>query len=245
MSGRTPDHDPETGLPIGPRVDPLPIRSPERVTLRGRYVELSPLNPQQHGDALWDGIRGPTNDRLWRYLPDGPFPDRTSFDANLEFRARSESLAYFAILDGVTEHALGWAALMRIEPTQRCIEVGSILYSPALQRTRGATEAMYLLARYVFEDLGYRRYEWKCDSLNAPSRAAARRLGFTFEGIFREHMIVKNRSRDTAWFSMLDVEWPSRRAGFEGWLDPSNFDAQGRQRGSLSELSTDPQPTPG
>ncbi len=123
---------------------------------------------------------------------------------------------------------------MRIEPEHRVIEVGNILYTRALQRTRGATEAMYLLARHVFEELGYRRYEWKCDALNEASRRAALRLGFTFEGVFRQHMIVKGRNRDTAWFSMLDCEWPVRKAAFERWLDPSNFDADGRQRSKLS-----------
>jgi RimJ/RimL family protein N-acetyltransferase len=128
------------------------------------------------------------------------------------------------------------AALMRIEPEHPVIEVGSILYTPALQRTRGATETMYLLARHVFEELGYRRYEWKCNALNEASRRAALRLGLTFEGIFRQHMIVKGRRRDTAWFSMLDCEWPVRKAGFERWLDPSNFDANGQQKSSLSVL---------
>jgi hypothetical protein len=125
---------------------------------------------------------------------------------------------------------------MRIEPEHRVIEVGSILYTPRLQRTIGATEAMYLMARHVFEDLGYRRYEWKCNALNSPSRSAALRLGFTFEGIFRQHMIVKGRNRDTAWFSMLDSEWPRRKIAFERWLDPSNFDASGRQKISLSAM---------
>jgi RimJ/RimL family protein N-acetyltransferase len=126
---------------------------------------------------------------------------------------------------------------MRIEPAHRVIEVGSILLTPRLQRTVGATEAMYLMARHVFEDLGYRRYEWKCNAQNEPSRRAAERLGFIFEGVFRQHMIVKGRNRDTAWFSMLDSEWPTRKAAFERWLDPSNFDAQGRQKTSLSELN--------
>jgi RimJ/RimL family protein N-acetyltransferase len=126
---------------------------------------------------------------------------------------------------------------MRIEPAHRVIEVGSILFTSRLQRTVGATEAMYLMARHVFEDLGYRRYEWKCNALNAPSRRAALRLGFTFEGIFRQHMLVKGRNRDTAWFSMIDSEWPQRKASFERWLDPSNFDAQGRQKVSLSAIN--------
>jgi RimJ/RimL family protein N-acetyltransferase len=124
-------------------------------------------------------------------------------------------------------------------PKDRCIEVGAILFSPALQRTRGATEAMYLMARHVFEDLGYRRYEWKCNALNQPSRRAALRLGFTFEGIFRQHMIIKGRNRDTAWFSMLDREWPARKAAFERWLDPTNFDPQGRQKSALSLLNSE------
>ena len=125
---------------------------------------------------------------------------------------------------------------MRIEPAHRVIEVGSILYTPVFQRTTGATEAMYLMARHVFEDLGYRRYEWKCDALNLPSRRAALRLGFTFEGIFRQHMIVKGRNQDTAWYSMIDTEWPSRKARFEQWLDPGNFDANGHQKVALEAL---------
>ncbi len=137
---------------------------------------------------------------------------------------------FFAILDRASGAAVGYAAYMRIEPVHRVIEVGSILYTPQLQRTPLATEAMYLMARHVFEDLGYRRYEWKCNALNAPSRRAALRFGFTFEGIFRQHMIVKGRNRDTAWFSMLDSEWPARKANFERWLDPSNFGPDGRQK---------------
>ena len=152
-------------------------------------------------------------------------------------RARSEDPLFFAMLEKSSGDAVGYAAFMRIEPAHRVIEVGSILFTPRLQRTVGATEAMYLMARYVFEDLGYRRYEWKCNALNAPSRRAALRLGFTFEGIFRQHMIVKGRNRDTAWFSMLDSEWPKRKAAFERWLDPANFDANGRQRVSLSALN--------
>jgi RimJ/RimL family protein N-acetyltransferase len=140
---------------------------------------------------------------------------------------------FFAILDNHTGVAVGFASYMRIEPVHKVIEVGSILYTPALQRTAGATEAMYLMAKHVFEDLGYRRYEWKCNALNTPSRTAALRLGFSFEGIFRQHMIVKGENRDTAWFSMLDSEWPARREAFENWLDPSNFDAEGRQKTPL------------
>ncbi len=141
---------------------------------------------------------------------------------------------FYAIVDRRNGLAVGRAALMRIDPRNRVVEVGNIMYSPALQRTRGATEAMYLLARYVFEDLGYRRYEWKCNALNEPSQRAALRLGFSFEGIFRQHMIVKGRNRDTAWFSMLDSEWPARKREFERWLDKTNFDSQGIQKTSLN-----------
>lgn len=202
--------------------------TPQRTTLTGRYVTLVPLDPETHTESLWQNSQDPT---LWTYLFDGPFADRESFRANLEAKSGTADPLFFAILqDG---RAKGYASYMRIEPKHRVIEVGSILYTTPFQRTRGATEAMYLMARHVFEDLGYRRYEWKCHSLNESSRRAAERLGFTFEGIFRQHMIVKGRNRDTAWYSMLDTEWPDRKARFERWLAPSNFDEQGRQRTKL------------
>jgi RimJ/RimL family protein N-acetyltransferase len=174
---------------------------------------------------------------LWLYLFEGPFPRRADFDSHLKRAAASEDPLFFAILDRASGTAVGYAAYMRIEPAHRVIEVGSILYTSQLQRTPLATEAMYVTARHVFEDLGYRRYEWKCNALNAPSRGAALRFGFTFEGIFRQHMIVKGRNRDTAWFSMLDSEWPARKASFERWLDPSNFGPDGRQKVALSVLN--------
>ena len=167
----------------------------------------------------------------------GPFLDRSTFDPWLQERAALDDPFTYAIADATSGVALGLAALMRVDPPNRVIEVGSIVYSHALQRTRGATEAMYLLARYAFDELGYRRYEWKCNALNAPSRAAALRLGFTFEGVFRQHMIVKGRNRDSAWFSMLDAEWPERKAAFERWLAPENFDLDGRQRTRLRHNS--------
>ncbi len=151
--------------------------------------------------------------------------------------AASEDPFFFSIVDKGSQKALGWVALMRIEPAHRVVEVGNVMFSHGLQRTAGATEVMYLLFEYVFEALGYRRLEWKCNALNAPSRGAALRLGFTFEGAFRQHMIVKGRSRDTAWFSMLDSEWPVRKRAFERWLAPSNFDASDRQKASLSALN--------
>jgi RimJ/RimL family protein N-acetyltransferase len=177
---------------------------------------------------------GAENEDLWRYMHDGPFIDRAAFDAHVRAKAASEDPLLFAIVDSGTGLAVGRAQLMRIDPPNRVIEVGGILYTHALQRSRGATEAMYLLARYIFEDLGYRRYEWKCNTLNEASRRAALRLGFTFEGVFRQHMIVKGKSRDTAWFSMLDSEWPERKRGFERWLDESNFDSEGRQKTRLN-----------
>jgi RimJ/RimL family protein N-acetyltransferase len=222
--------------PIGPSVGGFPAKRPGRTTLEGRLVMLAPLDPAAHGDALYEATRGEGGDQLWLYLFEGPFPDRAAFDLHLQRAAASDDPLFFAILD----RASGYAAYMRIEPTHRVIEVGSILYTPRLQRTALATEAMYLMARHIFEDLGYRRYEWKCNALNGPSRRAALRFGFTFEGIFRQHMIVKGRNRDTAWFSMLDSEWPARKARFERWLEANNFDSDGRQKSALSALNLVP-----
>jgi RimJ/RimL family protein N-acetyltransferase len=221
------------GVPI----DATPAKRPQRTTLEGSAVRVVRLDPVVHGDALFDGTHGETKEQLWLYLFDGPFATRAAFDTYLREKASSEDPLFFAILDKTSGDAVGHAAYMRIEPVHGVIEVGSILYTPRLQRTMGATEAMYLMARHVFEDLGYRRYEWMCNAANAPSRRAALRLGFTFEGVFRQHMIVKGRNRDTAWFSMLDSEWPKRKAAFERWLDPSNFDAEGRHRISLSGMN--------
>jgi len=224
--------------PIGPRVDSSPARRPGRTTLQGRLVALTPLNSVAHGDALYEGTRGGAGNQLWRYLFEGPFPDRDAFDLYLQRVAASEDPLFFAIIDRGSGSAAGYASYLRIEPAHRVIEVGNILFTSRLQRTPLATEAMYLMARHVFEDLGYRRYEWKCNALNAPSRMAALRFGFVFEGVFRQHMIVKGRNRDTAWFSMLDSEWPSRKVSFERWLDPANFEPDGRQKMALSELNS-------
>jgi RimJ/RimL family protein N-acetyltransferase len=218
-------------------VDTTSAKRPQRTPLEGRTVSLVALDPVAHAETLFAGAGGEQNEGLWRYLFEGPFLTRAAFDSHLNQKASSEDPLFFAILDKPSGDAVGYAAYMRIEPAHRVIEVGSILFTPRLQRTTGATEAMYRMARHAFEDLGYRRYEWKCNALNAPSRSAAVRLGFTFEGIFRQHMIIKGRNRDTAWFSMLDSEWPNRKAAFERWLDPSNFDAKGRQRISLSALN--------
>jgi RimJ/RimL family protein N-acetyltransferase len=228
-------------LPIGPEVDPFLAERPQRTTLPGRIVTLMPLDADAHADALFQQVEGPHNDHLWAYLWDGPYTDAKSFRADLRLKSQSEDPLFYAIVDNGSQRAVGYASFLRIEPKYRVIEVGNILFTPDLQKTAGATEAMYLMARYVFEDLGYRRYEWKCNALNAPSRSAALRLGFSFEGIFRQHMIIKGRNRDTAWFAMLDSEWPPRKTAFEGWLSPDNFDHQERQKHSLSEFKGKPQ----
>lgn len=233
MAGKPAEH-----LSIGAPVEVRSARRPESVSLEGRWATLTRLDPEQHAGDLFDGLRGA--DHLWTYLWSGPFHDRAGFDGYVTRNAASNDPFFFAIVDNATQRAVGQAALLRVEPDHRVIEVGHILYSPPLQRTRAATDAMYLLARHVFEDLGYRRYEWKCDALNAPSRAAARRLGFTFEGVFRQHMIVKGRNRDTAWFSMLDSEWPERAREFERWLSPGNFDPEGRQLSPLQHPGARP-----
>jgi RimJ/RimL family protein N-acetyltransferase len=214
-------------------MDPLPARLPQRISLTGRTVTLEPLSRDRDADDLWAEFSGVENDSLWLYLPDGPFRERSDFDAYLLRKETSQDAVCYVIRPEYSGKALGIASLMRIDPPNRTVEVGGIHYSRALQRTAAATEAMYLLARYAFDDLGYRRYEWKCNALNAPSRRAAERLGFTFEGIFRQHMIVKGRNRDTAWYSMLDFEWPDRKAKLEAWLRPENFLPDGTQRQRL------------
>jgi RimJ/RimL family protein N-acetyltransferase len=203
--------------------------------MEGSYVAVEPLDPVKHAEDLWRALGGAANESLWRYMAAGPFAVRPAFDDYLNARAASHDPLVYVIADSKSGTALGLAALMRIEPADGVIEVGGILYSAALQRTRGATEAMYLLARYAFDDLGYRRYEWKCNTLNEASRRAAIRLGFSFEGIFRQHKIEKGQNRDTAWFSMLDSEWPARKREFERWLDPANFDSDGIQKTALNQ----------
>jgi RimJ/RimL family protein N-acetyltransferase len=230
----------ENGLPssdLGPLVDAHPAHRPERVTLAGRWVTLAPLDAHKHAVSLYDGSNGePERERVWTYLFDGPYATLHDFRASLETKARSEDPLFFAVIDRTTGRALGYHSLMRFDAANRVIEVGNIMYTPPLQRTAGATEAQYLFASYVFDTLGVRRYEWKCNAFNAPSRRAAERLGFTFEGIFRQHMIVKGRNRDTAWYAMLDGEWPALKAAFELWLRRDNFDDAGRQKESLSAL---------
>jgi len=221
--------------PVGPPVDTTPARPPEPVTLSGRFGSVARLDPARDAADLWRAFKG--NDHIWTYISrHGPFSEEATFAAWLAERETLNDPYAFTVRDP-DGHTLGLLALLEIRPAMRVIEVGFIVYSPALQRTALATETQYLLARYVFETLGYRRYEWKCDALNAPSRRAALRFGFVFEGIFRQHMITKGRSRDTAYFSMLDREWPERKLNFERWLAPENFDAEGRQKRSLAKLN--------
>ena len=225
---------PVTGQPVGQPVDTTPARRPGPVSLDGRYGRVERL-AQSHAAALWQAVDG--QDHIWTYMSAyGPLADFAAFSQWLAGRVALDDPYSYAIVDRCG-HALGIATLMEIRPSMGVIEVGHILYSPALQRTPLGTEAQYLLARYAFETLGYRRYEWKCDALNAPSRRAALRYGFVFEGVLRQHMIAKGRNRDTAFFSMLDSEWPARKTAFERWLVPENFDADGKQRTSLSELN--------
>jgi RimJ/RimL family protein N-acetyltransferase len=203
------------------------------VTLTGRYGHVEPLKPD-HAADLWDAVRG--HDALWTYMAYGPFTDAKAFTDWLTSRVPLDDPYAYAVV-APSGRAVGIVTLMSIVPANRSIEVGHIVYTPALQRTPLGTEAQYLLARYAFETLRCRRYEWKCNAFNAPSRRAALRYGFTFEGILRAHMIVKGRHRDTAYFSMLDSEWPARKANFERWLAPENFDADGKQKVSLGTLN--------
>ena len=226
--------DPHSGLPVGLPVDGKQAPRPGPVVLQGRYGRIEKLNAARDGASLWQAVKG--HNALWPYMGYGPFADEAAFAAWLAERPKLEDPYSYAIIDK-DDRAVGIATLMEIRPAMRVIEVGNIVYTPLLQRTPLGTEAQYLLAKYVFETLGYRRYEWKCNALNAPSHRAALRYGFTFEGIFRQHFIVKGRNRDTAWFSMLDSEWPTRKAAFERWLDPENFDAQGKQKVGLSSLN--------
>jgi len=225
---------PKTGQPVGAPVDDKPAQLPGAVALVGRSGRVEKLETG-HAASLWNAVQG--YDKIWTYMSQyGPFASADEFSDWVRQRAAIADPYSYAIVDS-DDRCLGIATLMEIKPAMRVIEVGHIVYSPALQRTPLATEAQYLLARYAFETLGYRRYEWKCDALNAASRRAALRFGFTFEGILRQHMIAKGRNRDTAYFSMLDGEWPARKAAFERWLAPDNFTADGRQIVSLSALN--------
>lgn len=223
---------PVTGQPVGLPVDTTPAKRPEPVTLEGRFGRIEKLDPARHGAALWEAVKG--HDRIWTYMSSyGPFADSTAFADWVVSRAALDDPYSYAIIEP-SGRAVGVFALMRIRLDARVVEVGHVVYAPALQRTPLATEVQFLLARYAFETLGYRRYEWKCNALNAASRHAAERLGFTFECVQRQEIIAKGRNRDTVWYAMIDSEWPARKAAFEKWLSPGNFDAKGRQKKLLS-----------
>jgi RimJ/RimL family protein N-acetyltransferase len=207
---------------------------PPGTPMQGRFCRIEPLDPARHAADLYDAYRRAPDGRLWTYLSNGPFEDAASFNDFATKAAASTDPLHHAIIDLASGKAIGTAALMRIDPANGVIEVGHVCYSPLLQRTAHATEAQYLFMRRVFDELGYRRFEWKCDSLNEPSRRAAARYGFTFEGIFRQAIVYKGRTRDTAWFSIIDSEWPALRQAYEAWLAPDNFDAAGMQRRSLT-----------
>jgi RimJ/RimL family protein N-acetyltransferase len=227
-----------------------PVPGPGRVILNGRCVTLEPLDADRHSADLWTAVRG--HDEVWTWLADGPYVTEAELYRALLEKETSPGAVFFAVVPGASGRlpaaglergaAAGYASFMRIEPAHGVVEVGNILLAPSLQRTTAATEAMYLMASYVFDQLRYRRYEWKCNAENAPSRRAALRLGFSFEGIFRQHMVIKDRNRDTAWFAMLDCEWPARKRAFEAWLDPANFDADGVQRNRLEHNLDRPYP---
>jgi RimJ/RimL family protein N-acetyltransferase len=223
------------GQPIGPELSGwrAPTR-PSRIALRGRHCRVEPLDPARHGKDLYEAFALDTTGQLWTYLFSGPFTSLNEFMGWLAPRASSADPLFFTIMDAASDRAVGLASYLRIEPLHGVIEIGHLAFSPRLQHSTAATEAMYLLMKNAF-DLGYRRYEWKCDSLNAPSRRAAERFGFTFEGIFRQAIVYKGRSRDTAWYSIIDREWPVLNPAYLAWLKPSNFDADGRQRRSLGD----------
>jgi RimJ/RimL family protein N-acetyltransferase len=218
------------GQPVGPALPGWrPPDRPQHTILQGRYCRLEPLDAARHAEDLHAANSLDRAGRMWTYLFSGPFSTLEQFTAWL--KPREDSLD-FSVVDSSTGRAAGIASYLRIDAAHGTIEVGHLAFSPLLQRTRAATEAMYLMMKQAFE-LGYRRYEWKCDALNAPSRRAAERLGFTFEGIFRQAVVYKGRNRDTAWYSIIDSEWQTQESAFLAWLEPENFDSDGRQRHRL------------
>ena len=222
------------GQPVGmPMPEWQSVPFPEGTVLRGRYCHLERVNVDQHAQDLYETLYASTDQQEWTYLLHEPASDAEDFIHWLQTISRSQDPMFYAIIDSCTGQAVGLASYLRINPEHGVIEVGHLHFSPVLQKTAAATEAMYLMMKHAFEVLGYRRYEWKCDSLNTPSRKAALRLGFTFEGIFRQALVYKGRSRDTAWFSMLDGEWPELKKAFEQWLHPDNFTRDGQQLDKL------------
>jgi RimJ/RimL family protein N-acetyltransferase len=228
----------ETERQVGPALDWHPARRPERSALEGRHVRLRPVDPNGDAEPLYAESHAPAIDPgMWTYLFGGPYRDAAALREALAADARSEQNVTFTLLTLPDERPAGVASYTRIKPEHGVIEIGGIWFGASLRRTVAASEAIYLLAANAFDVLGYRRLEWKCDALNQASRAAAERFGFRFEGVFRRHMVIKGRSRDTAWYAITDDEWPAIRDAFEGWLTPENFDEAGRQRRRLGELT--------
>src|SRR3954471_22597321 len=227
----------ELGQPIGFAVlDWKPPQPPARAPMEGRFCRLEPLDARAHAETLHAANILNADGSMWTYMAYGPFGSLAEYKNWVEASARGNDPMFFAIVDRTTGKPAGVASFLRIDPANGCIEVGHLAYSPLLQRKPAATEAMFLMMGQAFK-LGYRRYEWKCNALNAPSRAAAQRLGFSYEGIFRQATVVKGRNRDTAWYAAIDREWPALDAAFRRWLDPGNFDAAGRQRISLTTMT--------
>jgi RimJ/RimL family protein N-acetyltransferase len=216
-----------------------PRERPQRIVLHGRFVRLEPLSAAAHGDDLFAAATDAGAEDRFRWLPESVPASRGEFDAWLAKVEASEDPLFFAVIDQQTGRALGRQTLMRIDPAHGVIETGNIHWGPGMQRSPRSTEALFLHARHVFDDLGYRRFEWKCNNENAPSKAAALRFGFSFEGIFRNHMVAKGRNRDTAWFAMIDDDWPVIKQAFELWLDPANFASDGRQSRRLDDIRKD------
>ncbi len=235
MTGSAPPRLNAFGQPIGPDLPGWTARPrPPRTPMVGRFCRIEPIDPDRHAAEILDHFKAPEDDALWTYLAYGPFADAESYRAWMLQAALGDDPLCHAIIDRASGKAAGFCTYLRIDPPAGVIEIGHILFSPALRRRPAATEAMYLMMARAFDELGYRRYEWKCDALNAPSRNAAARLGFTYEGLFRQATIYKGRSRDTAWFSITDQEWPAVKAAFQAWLDPANFDSEGRQHRPLA-----------
>jgi len=216
---------------------PLPAERPGSVALGGSFVTLEPLDPDSQATSLFDSAHGDAEkNAVWEYLPYGPFDDLAAFTDWHRERAKSKDPLFFTLRDHASDRHLGMASYLNIVPAHGSIEIGHIWFAPALQRSPAATEALFLMIRQAFEQ-GYRRVEWKCNAMNEGSRNAALRLGFAYEGVFYRHMVVKGVNRDTAWFSLLAEEWPPVRTNFETWLSKENFDAEGRQRQSLSAMN--------
>ncbi|MDB5413139.1 MAG: N-acetyltransferase [Rubritepida sp.] len=232
MSDFQPPHDPETAPPVGPRVDPTPRQLPARIPHRGQSVDLEPLHIR-HAADLWQAMQGEGSEASWAYMGYGPFATEAAFRTFVGNFATTHDPIAWAVRPHRSGSVDGWLTLMEIYPAHAHIELGNIWFSPRMQRTRASTEAMFLLMRHAMDDLGYRRLTWKCNALNAPSRSAAARLGFTYEGTLRAHLTIKGRRRDTAWFSIIEEEWPARRNAIEAWLADSSWDAAGRPKASL------------